>query len=265
MELLDTIARLRDEGETFVVATVVSVVGSTPRKPGSRMIVHRNGRTEGTIGGGALEKSAIEDARTLFGEGETFLKKYDLTHEIGMCCGGIVELFFEKIAPTERLYIFGAGHVGKPLAAIAKLARFHVTVIDDRSEHLNETHFPAADERRVAPLEDVISDLAFDNYVSVVVCTHDHQLDQRIVEACLAKPFRYLGLIGSFVKATKTRARLKAAGFDEDAIHRVHSPTGLNIGSQSPGEIAVAIVAELIAQRYGAKSPYSWKPEVPLR
>ncbi len=250
MDQIDTISRLLSAGKRFVVCTLVSYVGSTPRKPGAQILVLQNGKTYGTIGGGALEHQVIVDAKDLFDGGETAFKNYDLTKELGMCCGGKVDIFFERMGPSDQLFLFGAGHVVQPLAAIAKWALFSVTVIDERSDYLTEERFPLVERRYVMPFEDALSKLEFSETTSVVVCTHDHSLDQKIVENCLSRPFRYLGLIGSQVKAAKTRARLKAQGFSQTALDRLRCPMGLDLGGQSPGEIATSVVAELISVRY---------------
>lgn len=252
MNLYDQIVLLQKKEIEFVVCTVVRITGSSPRKPGSQMIVQLNGSIHGSVGGGALEKNVISDAQKLFSEKGTCLKKYDLTRELGMCCGGIVEVFFQRVRNPEELFIFGAGHVAQPLAAMASLIPFRVTVIDDRKEFLTQERFPSVNRRLISAYEDLKEKLDFRSTTSIVVCTYDHKLDQRVVEFCLRKPFRYLGLIGSVVKATKTRARLKAAGFSSEEMQRVHSPMGIPIGGNSPAEIALSVLAEIVAVRYRA-------------
>src|SRR5438874_1626228 len=132
MTSIDDISTYLSQRKSFVVATVVHVVGSSPRKPGSRLLLFESGASEGSIGGGALEKQVLEDAAKFLRERRTETKLYDLTRELGMCCGGRVEIFFEVFRPADRLYLFGAGHVAKPLAEIATLAHFEVTIMDER-------------------------------------------------------------------------------------------------------------------------------------
>ena len=259
MDQLDVIQRLRDGGRRFIIVTIVEVTGSAPRKPGSRMIVPKEGDAIGSIGGGALENQVLKDARKIFQGPETLRKTYDLTTELAMCCGGKVEIFFERITPQDQLYIFGAGHVAQPLCTMATQAQFQVTVIDERDDYPTGERFPDAHRRLVLPPEDLPSQLQFHNDVWMVICTHDHAKDQTILEKVITKKARYLGMIGSRAKAAKTRGRLKSAGFDEDAIARLHCPVGLNIGSHAPGEIAVSVLAELISLRHGRNLDRGWK------
>jgi xanthine dehydrogenase accessory factor len=257
MSWVRAIARHLKEGKKFVIATIIDSAGSSPRKAGTRMLLFSDGTFEGTIGGGALEQTVLKDAKNIFESHRPERKTYDLTRELGMCCGGRVEVFFELMGAHNPLYIFGAGHIAKPLATIAATTDFSVTVIDEREEFLNDARFPNA-ERLAIPPEDAFAQLTFTPDLSIAVCTHDHVLDQRIVENCLKRPFRYLGLIGSRTKAAKTRLRLKAQGFTDGDIGKIHSPMGLNVGAQTPEEIAVSIMAELISVRHNAQSGFSW-------
>jgi xanthine dehydrogenase accessory factor len=250
MSILARIAEVEESGRPAAVVTVVRSSGSTPREPGARMIVHPDGSIEGTIGGGRIEQEATEEARRAIEDGRPRFLDYALTQELGMCCGGSTSIFVEVIGRAPRLLIFGAGHVGTALAHLAAAAGFVVHVADEREELLT----PA----RLAPARALHSDLddpalPFFADTFVMVTTHDHALDQKLVEKVLKEQHRWLGLIGSRRKAELTRQRLAHKGFEEAAIARVRSPVGVAIGAETPEEIAVSIVAELIAERRGMK------------
>lgn len=252
MSLYADIAKLSEEGRAFVVATVTASHGSTPQKPGSKLVVLENGELRGTVGGGAIEKQIVDAALALLADAtqDTRTIETHLTHDLGMCCGGRMTVFLEKHAASAKLFVFGAGHVGKELAALAANAGFDVTVVDERRELLTAERFPAV-RRRVEPPEHVAKSLAGGSDTYCCVATHDHPLDQACVEALLRTPLKYLGVIGSRRKAERFRQRLEAAGFTKDELARFESPMGVDIGALTPQEIAVSIVARLIAVRRG--------------
>ncbi len=273
MSLFREIAELEDEGHSFVVATVIDSAGSTPQKPGSRMVVLENGTTRGTVGGGAIEHQIRQAAAALFVSGESSrVIETHLTHDLGMCCGGKMKLFLERHGAAARLFIFGAGHVARPLAALATTVGFRVTVVDERAELLNLERFPTAAERLLEDPATVAAGWKGGDDHYACVTTHDHPLDQAVVEGLLRKPLRYLGVIGSRRKAERFRQRLLAQGFTEDELSSVRSPMGLPIDALTPEEIAVSVVAELIAVRRSeassavkAKAHLSAVPEKPTR
>ncbi len=242
------VAEIEAGGARAAVVTVVRATGSTPREPGARMLVHPDGSIEGTIGGGRIEQTAIEEALGAIEDQRPRFIEHKLTQELGMCCGGSIALFIEPVIAAPRLIVFGAGHVGTALTRMAAQAGFVVHVADEREELLSEARLPEA--RAIHPdLDD--PGLPWSDEVFVMVTTHDHALDQRLVEKALKRPFRWLGMIGSRRKAHLTRERLRAKGFDEALIARVRSPVGVAIGAETPEEIAVSILGELIARRRG--------------
>ena len=242
------IAEIERSGGSAALVTVVRATGSTPREPGARMLVHADGSIEGTIGGGRIEQTAIEEAQGAIADQRPRFIEHKLTQELGMCCGGSIALFVEPIIAAPRLIVFGAGHVGTALVRMAAQAGFVVHVADERDELLQPARLPEA--RALHPdLDDPA--LPWSEAAFVMVTTHDHALDQRLVEKALQKPFRWLGLIGSARKALLTRERLHAKGFSEALIERVRSPAGLAIGAETPEEIAISILAEMIARRRG--------------
>jgi len=249
--LYEEIARLEAEGRPFVIATVVESQGSTPQKPGSKMVVLPDGELRGTVGGGAIEHQIVAAARALFEDpaATTRVVETHLTHDLGMCCGGKMKVFLEKHAAAARLWIFGAGHVGREVAVLARRVGFRVAVVDERPEWANRERFPDADELLLRNPADCARELEGGPDCYFCITTHDHPLDQACLEALLNKPSAYLGVIGSRRKAERFRMRLQAAGASEADLARVRSPMGLPINALSAPEIAVSIVAELIQLR----------------
>lgn len=252
MDLYQDMAALSADGTPFVAVTVVQSAGSTPGKPGARLLVLEDGSLRGTIGGGAIEQQAVDAARALLvapGGASTRLMETHLTHELGMCCGGRMTLFLERVGRPDTLTLFGAGHVAAELAALASRVGFRVTVVDARAEWASEARFPSAERVLLQDPADHARGLKGGAAHYFVVTTHDHPLDQAVVEALLPKPSAYLGVIGSRRKAARFRQRLEAAGFTGDQIARMRSPMGLEIQAVTPAEIAVSVVGELIMVR----------------
>jgi xanthine dehydrogenase accessory factor len=229
---------------------VTAVQGSTPQKPGSRLVVLRDGSLRGTIGGGAIEKQVVDAALALLAnpKEDTRTIETHLTHDLGMCCGGQMTVFLEKHGAPASLFVFGAGHVAKELAALAHHVGFQVTVVDERTEWLNAERFPHATRRLEQP-DVVAKSLTSSPQLYCCITTHDHPLDQACIEALLRTPCAYLGVIGSQRKALKFRSRLEAAGFNAEEVARFESPMGVDIDALTPAEIAVSIVARLISVR----------------
>ena len=176
-----------------------------------------------------------------------------------MCCGGEMSVFLEAILPAPRLHLFGAGYIAKPLAAIAAGCGFEVTVVDARPEWATSERFPTSTPR-VEDAEGFARSLETTPDDYVVIVTHDHALDQRLVQALIRKPLRFLGMIGSIPKQRKFALRLRARGFGDEEIARLHTPLGLAIGASTPEEIAVSAMAQLIAVRRGARVEAGWVP-----
>lgn len=245
------LAALEAADTPFVIATVIDAGGSTPRVAGARMAVWGEGFT-GTVGGGAFELKVIERSRALLaGSGQVERLDVHLVRDLGMCCGGRMSVFMEKVEPRPPLRIYGAGHVGTALSAIASAAGFAVTVVDARAEWADPARFPADVAVEDAEPEDHLRAYPPGPGDYVVVVTHDHPLDEALVRLMLPDPPRYLGLIGSRGKWARFVKRYKARGFTEAQLAAVRCPVGLDIGASTPAEIAVSIVAELVAVRRG--------------
>jgi len=250
MDLYSEIAQLVAEGRSFVVATVIESGGSTPQKPGSKMVVLPDGSLRGTVGGGAIEMQIIQAAKELLQSPQlSRIIETHLTHDLGMCCGGKMKVFLEKHAQVPRLWIYGAGHVARELAALAARVGFRVAVVDERSDWATRERFPEVEELIVRNPSDHAREQPGGADCYYCITTHDHPLDQAVVEALLRKPSAYLGVIGSRRKAERFKMRLEAAGFSTDELARLRSPMGMPIQALSPAEIAVSIVGELIERR----------------
>jgi len=255
-DLFETLARWRREGRRFVLATVIETRGFTPRGPGTKMAIAMD-QAHGTIGGGAIEGEVLREARALLERGGTATFRRHLTRELGMCCGGEMAIFLEVLEPAPVLVVFGAGHIAKPLAAVAAGCGFEVTVVDERPEWASEERFPTARIERRAP-EAFAREWSTRGEEFAVIATHDHALDQQIVQHLMTRPLKFLGMIGSVPKQRKFALRLKARGLAEEAIARLHTPLGLAIGADTPEEIAVSAMAQMIAVRRGASVVPDW-------
>jgi xanthine dehydrogenase accessory factor len=259
------LARWRVEGRRFVLLTVVEARGFTPQKPGVHMLLAAGGETAGTIGGGAIEHDCLSQARELLASGaRARTVRRQLTTELGMCCGGEMVVHLEVLEALPRLFVFGAGHVARPLAAFAAACGFAVHVVDARPEWLSAERFPHAAHELRAP-DEFAHELATaaageDANTYAVVTTHDHALDQRVVQELLRRELRFTGLIGSLAKQRKFALRLRARGFGDAHIARLRTPVGLAIGARTAEEIAVSIVAELVAVRRGGSPERGWVP-----
>lgn len=248
--VLDALLRAREQRRPCAVATVIGYKGSTPRKGGAKMLVFEDGTSVGTIGGGAVEHHVIQRAREVCRSDVPAIVDKHLTHELGMCCGGAVTVLLEPQIYTPRLLLFGAGHIAEPLAQVASLADFDVTVIDPRPEQATQERFPTAKRIYVEDPLDVLDALELEaEYTYVMVVTHDHALDEAVAAEVLLRPFKFLGVIGSRRKREMFRKRLAARGLTAEQIDRMRTPVGVDIAAETPPEIAVSIVGELIQVR----------------
>lgn len=235
--------------------TIVRASGSTPQRTGAKMLVYADGRTVGTIGGGCYENDALGKAREAIASGKPALVRYDLNddfvQESGLICGGQMEVYIDPIAPAPRLYIIGAGHVGYHLARAAAETGFRIHLVDDREKFANKERFPAADEIVVDDIATWLHQAELPSNAYVVVVTRGHTHDFDALRALAARDLRYLGLIGSRAKVARVFDALAEEGMPVECLERVHAPIGLDIGAVTPAEIAISILAELIAIRHG--------------
>lgn len=237
------------------LATVVRVSGSTPQQVGAKLLLRSDGSTQGTVGGGAIERVVLEALGRALETGEPELLSRDLAHDLGMCCGGTMVVFLEPILPTPRLWLLGAGHVAQPTAALALTVGFEVLVVDEREELNTAERFPGCQLLLDDP-SDAIHKAQLGDRDWVVIVTHDHQLDERALEAAAGNDARYVGLMGSRRKVFRLVERVSSKRAAAIPLERLYAPVGLDIGAITPAEIAVSIVAELIALRHGQSASH---------
>lgn len=229
--------------------------GSAPQVVGARLLLREDGVQVGTVGGGAIEEQVLDACRACLRDGSPRVVKAHLVRDLGMCCGGAMEVFVEYLAPEARLVLVGAGHVAQAVAPVAAGVGFRVVVVDDREELLGHPAFAGAERhaRDVDELDLAVPDLGERDYV--VVLTRDHARDERALAHLVRRPHRYLGMIGSVRKVHAIVARVlrreQELGRSVPDLSRVRAPVGIALGGRTPAEIAISIVAELLADRHG--------------
>lgn len=251
MDVYEELIRERDAGRSCALAVIVNATGSIPSYETAKMLVREDGSIVGTVGGGAGEAAVIREAKEVLASGKPRLVSFDL-HEnprmdLGMVCGGSLNVFIEAIHPTPVAYLFGAGHVGGLVAKAAKLARIEVEVIDDRSEFANPERFPDARAIHAAEMEQAFQALKPNSRSLIFIATRGHKLDAQALRWAVETPAAYIGMIGSRRKVQEVYAKLKLDGVTDQQFARVNAPVGLEIGAVTPEEIAIAVVAEMVA------------------
>lgn len=254
-EVFAAVADALDRGEPAALVTIVSTTGSTPQRVGAKMLVFGDGRIVGTIGGGCYENDAFGKAREAIVSRRPQLVHYELSddfaQETGLICGGQMDVYIEPIEPSPELYVIGAGHVGFHLARLAHEVGFKVRVVDDREKFANRERFPHAEEVVTEDIPAWIVKTAIPPHAYVVIVTRGHTNDLDALRALAPRELRYLGLIGSRAKVARIYDELRAHGMPAQSLKNVHAPIGLDIGAVTPQEIAVSILAELIAVKHG--------------
>lgn len=249
-----SLAELEKKRQPAALCTVVRASGSTPRHATSKMLVHPDGRIQGTVGGGELENRVIAEALQALADGKPRLLEYSLAEpargDVGVC-GGQVEVFVEPIFPPPTLVVVGGGHVGKAVAHLAKWLGFHVAVSDDRPEFCTPEANPDADEFHPVPLAELPQHLSITPQTYLVLTTRGVSVDVPGLPALLETPAAYIGVIGSRKRWATTVKQLQEQGLPQEQLARVHSPMGIGIGAETPEEIAVSILAEVLMVRGG--------------
>lgn len=270
-EVLEAAIRAEESGEAAALVTVTATEGSTPQKAGAKMLVYQDGRIVGTIGGGCVEAEMVWRARQALESRRPQTASYELTPdqagEDGLVCGGRMEVFIEPLEGTPTLVLFGAGHVAQPLSRMAKAAGFRVEVTDDRVKFASRERFPEADLVLVDDFAGAASKLTLGRNSYAVVVTRGHKGDTDALQAVLGKGLRFVGLLGSRPKMVHVFTALEERGLPSDRLAEVHVPVGIEIGAVTPEEIAVSILAEMIAVRRGipAERVRPMRAEVPGR
>jgi xanthine dehydrogenase accessory factor len=254
MSILSRLAELQSRGEIVALCTVTRTSGSVPRREGAKMLVFPDGRIDGTIGGGEMEARVIAEALAALKDGVPRTLEYSLIDasrgDPGIC-GGTVEVFVEPIQPQPTILIIGAGHVGRALAQLADFLGYRVLVSDDRPEMATKENVPQAEAIYPVPIADLSKHVTFNSQTYVALTTRNAQIDIEGLPALLDTPGAYIGVIGSKKRWAEARQKMEAKGVDKTKLDRVTSPMGLELNAETPEEIALSIMAEIVMLRRG--------------
>lgn len=252
--MFDEIAAALARGEAVALLTVVRVSGATPCPPGTKLIVHEEGALTGSLGGATLDSRAHDDALRLLRVGQSELVTYHLDPDSGESvgsCGATIEIFIEPLRPEPRLLIAGSGYVAQALARLAAPLGWRVALVDDRSEFAVSAALPEHAEVHVADITAWLRERRADAMSAIVVVTRGHRADEEALRAALESSAGYIGMIGSPSKVRAIFRHLLRAGIPRADLERVHAPIGLDLGAETPDEIALSIAAELLLWRRG--------------
>lgn len=244
-------------GDSVALATIVKATGSTPREAGTKMLIYPDGSIVDTIGGGSLEANVIAEAQAALGEGKPRLVRYELRDsEVGDpgICGGEAEVFIDVLNPHPTVLIVGAGHVGRSISALSSFLGFRTVVLDDRAELANGERLPQADEIIVGDIVEELAGFDINPQTNIVIVTRGHEHDRDALRQVVSSPAAYIGMIGSRRKVKMVFDELQRDGVAEEALAVVHAPIGLDIHAETPEEIALSIMAEIVMVRRGGQS-----------
>ncbi|WOD44433.1 xanthine dehydrogenase accessory protein XdhC [Hwangdonia lutea] len=250
---IDLLKDYKDKREAVALITVTHCLGSTPCVVGARMIVAKNKEIHGTIGGGKLEFNAIDEAIIAINENRIITSNYTLGPEFEQCCGGKVELIIEPMNQYPKLFVFGAGHIGVEICNMMENTPFEVHLIDSRANWFSKIPLKAHVNKHETKLNDfkTFKDaVQWGNQSYVLVLTHDHKLDFDIIAMALKQKTKFLGLIGSKTKRVRFNNLLIKEMHIKEGMSNVVCPIGLELGGNSPKEIAISVVAQLIQIHY---------------
>lgn len=250
--LFQKMAELQERGEGFVICTITASTGSTPRHVGSKMLVFENGDFTGSIGGGEMEHRVLDEAWIALSDGKPRKLHYSMTDpsrgDPGVC-GGQVEIFVEPVLPAPKVIVIGGGHVGKAVAHLAKWLGFHVAVSDDRAEFCTPELNPDADEFFPVPMAELPKHTTINRQTYLILTTRGISTDIPGLPALMDTRAAYIGVIGSKRRWSMTIKGLKEKNVSDEQIDKVHAPIGLELNAETPEEIAVSIMAEIIMLR----------------
>ncbi len=248
----EAILEAHTKGEPAALATITATQGSVPRHAGSKMLVRVDGSSVGTVGGGGLEERVIQEALAATTDGKTRTLSYTLNDGDPGICGGTAHVFVEPIGIAPVLLVVGVGHVGKALAELGKWAGYRVVVCDDYAEFCNPESLPGMDGYVVCEPGEIAEHIAINLHTYVAAATRGQDVDVDLIPALLATDARYIGVIGSRRRWALTIEAIRGKGdlSDED-ITRIHSPVGLELGAETPKEIALSILAEIVMVQHG--------------
>ena len=256
VDIYEEIVSLRARGIRAALAIIIAHEGAAPRKDAVKMLIGEDGHQTGNVGGGLVEADVIRHAKEVIDTGKPKLLSFDLSgidhDERALVCGGSMQIYIDPVLPDPELVIFGAGHVGKAVAEAAAAAGFRVSVFDDRAKYATEERFPGAKVVLVKGSENWEAELGGLNLTNssyIFVATQRPKTDRICLRRALLSPARYIGMLGSLTKTKILLEALQKEGVDPTQFSRIFIPAGLDIGSETPEEIAASIVPELIAAR----------------
>ncbi|HSH35615.1 XdhC/CoxI family protein [Schnuerera sp.] len=265
-KVLSKLNQCLDKNESVAIITIVEAEGSTPRGVGSSMLVDEEGNIlEGTIGGGVLEQKARKDAVNYIKKRQSSLIDYNLDRDsktgniLPMACGGQVSLFIKVYSSREKLILAGAGHVAEKIAKMANILGYSITVLDSREERLNDQLFPNVENLILGNIVENLKKVDIDHNTFIIIVTHGHKYDQDALEVVLKSNAKYIGMIGSKNKVKTTFDNLLEKSSSKEDLSKVYSPIGLDLGGETPEEIALSIMAEIQAVKYGKEVPHLYK------
>lgn len=256
-DIFEEIVRLRKSGEEGALAIVVNTSASSPGRVNFKMLIYPNGQILGTVGGGIMEKKVIDEALESIKDKRCRFLHYSLREDemegLGVLCGGEADVYIEPIGAPPYLYIFGAGHVGQALYQVASFLEFRLIIVDDRPSFASQERFPKAFKIICQDFKRALMDINFTPSDFAVIVTRGHAHDQLVLKEILLKePLPgYIGMIGSKSKNAKIFQNLEKEGIPKNLLERIFAPIGLDIGGEKPEEIAISILAEIIAYRHG--------------
>lgn len=254
--IYEAILEATRRGDSVALATIVKATGSTPRQAGTKMLICPDGSIVETIGGGSLEAHVIAEAQAALGEGKPRLVRYELRDAAAGdpgICGGEAEIFIDVINPHPTVLIVGAGHVGRSIAVLSSFLGFRTVVLDDRAEFAQAERLPQADEIIVGDIGEELARFNINPQTHIVIVTRGHEHDRDALRQVVSSPAAYIGMIGSRRKVKMVFDELQQAGVAEEALAVVHAPIGLDIQAETPEEIALSIMAEIVMVRRGGQ------------
>ena len=253
MDIYDEIVRLRKLGQKCALATIVQKRGSIPSFESAKLLVREDGSMMGTVGGGCVEAEVWNAAREVLDTEKpknlSFSLGQDAAYDEGLICGGQLNIFVEPVVPQPHAFIFGGGHVSKSLSKVAAMAGFATVIVDNRAAFANPQRFPEAEATYAEEYEDAFAKLSITSTDYVIIVTRGHRDDMRVLRWAVTTPARYIAMIGSKRKTISVVHELEKEGFPREAFEKIFAPMGLEIGAESPEEIAISVVAEMIAAR----------------
>jgi xanthine dehydrogenase accessory factor len=261
--VFDALSEARKNGKSCVLAIIIRAQGSVPRHAGSKMLVFPDGKQIGTIGGGEMESRVVAQAQDLLNNGNPAILHYDLADpqsgDPGVC-GGQVDIYMEPFVLEGTVLVIGCGHVGQALVELAHWLGFHVIACDDREDLCNSQATPYADEYQVISPDKIADFITVHSHTYIAAVTRNVTVDVAMLPALLKTPTPYIGVIGSRRRWTTTIKQLKESGIDDERLQRIHAPIGLELNAETPREIALSIMAEIIMLRgHGTGKSMKWQ------